>query len=694
MDSKEYYLISPTVNGKTKDIDSFLTKMFQQKIVMMGWSNNDNLGDKFSKIRKGDFVIVAKRHSYVFKYYFAGIIDDDSGNTDEEGYQYRKLKHFVDLRGGSIDYLNGISFYYQQTIKALMRISDPEKIVIMNDIIKKSIEKEHMENIMQLLKANHNLILTGAPGTGKTYLAKQLAKEIVSQKIKETPMNILLSAINNHIIDEKLEQNYKILLTDFKKQFPIENLQKMTLEDYCIGNSDENKNNFCYWMERKLKPLGYYFPGSSRSYLLYWNKSDGEYKVHGYLKQEKNKSNEELMSILASDIYQMVKDNNPWYMAKKYGESFILKILSTYYPDQYAPINSKNHIDNIISLFDIECKSENVFERNKAILGFYQKLTKGKCISPWSFMHILYDNFNIKDGEVLREGIIKNNGEYYLVQFHPSYDYTDFVEGLRPINKEENKDISFVLQDGVFKRLCVSALRNPNKKYVMIIDEINRGEISKIFGELFFSIDHGYRGKKGKVLTQYANMQNNPNEFDLSLNIEESEDYGHFFVPENVYIIGTMNDIDRSVESMDFAFRRRFAFKEITAEESKQMLDSENAWGKDENGNSRKPNQADIDTIKNKMDAINNVIWHKVKEEEKDEDKSIEGLSSAYHIGASYFLKLVNYKNADGSYDYDQLWENHLEGLLLEYMRGMADVQKKIKKLANAYGYSKMNKYE
>lgn len=504
----------------------------------------------------------------------------------------------------------------------------------------------------ELLSQNHNLILTGAPGTGKTYLAKQIAEEIVSQKIKETPMNILLSAIDNYIIDDKLEKIYIKLLTDFKKQFPIENLQKMTLKDYCIGNSDENKNNFCYWMERKLKPLGYYFPGSSRSYLLYWNKSDGEYKVHGYLKQEKNKSNEELMSILASDIYQMVKDNNPRYMAKKYGESFILKILSTYYPDQYAPINSKNHIDNIISLFDIECKSDNVFERNKAILGFYQKLTKGKSISPWSFMHILYDNFNIKDGEVLQEGIIKNNGEYYLVQFHPSYDYTDFVEGLRPINKEENKDISFVLQDGVFKRLCVSALRNPNKKYVMIIDEINRGEISKIFGELFFSIDPGYRGKKGKVLTQYANMQNNPNEFDLSLNIEESEDYGHFFVPENVYIIGTMNDIDRSVESMDFAFRRRFAFKEIKAMDRVEMLDE------------LPQNGIAINRMKNLNKAI----------------ESIEGLSTAYHIGPAYFLKLKNYNG-----NFQQLWENHLDGLLREYLRGMQKLEEKLKTLKAAY---------
>ena len=99
------------------------------------------------------------------------------------------------------------------------------------------------------------------------------------------------------------------------------------------------------------------------------------------------------------------------------------------------------------------------------------------------------------------------------------------------------------------------------KKFVFIIDEINRGEISKIFGELFFSIDPGYRGVKGKVQTQYQNL------------ITEDDPFKDgFFIPENVYIIGTMNDIDRSVECMDFAMRRRFTFKEITAEESAKNI--------------------------------------------------------------------------------------------------------------------------
>ena len=182
------------------------------------------------------------------------------------------------------------------------------------------------------------------------------------------------------------------------------------------------------------------------------------------------------------------------------------------------------------------------------------------------------------------------------------------------------------------------------KPFVFIIDEINRGEISKIFGELFFSIDPGYRGEKGRVKTQYQNL------------VEEGDLFSDgFFVPENVYIIGTMNDIDRSVESMDFAFRRRFAFAEVKAEDNVKMLDSLEELGLKD------------DAIKTMM-SLNKTI------------SEIEGLSSAYHIGASYFLKLKEY---DG--DWEALWNYHLEGLLCEYLRGMPNMDELMEKLENAY---------
>lgn len=524
------------------------------------------------------------------------------------------------------------------------------------DINTEIVMESKYQKYIDLLEANKNLILTGAPGTGKTYLAVEMAKEVISStEYLKMPMDVLRNALDSYEQDTEAESQCSYLLDGFNKRFPKEHLDEMTLEDYCIGRGDENKDNFCFWMERRLKPLGYYSPGSSRAYLLYWKKSEEEYKVHGYLKNEPEQSPIELMKILAKDIFHMVNDDRPKDFVGKFGDSFILKIMNSYYPDRYAPVNSKLHIDHIISLFGIPCESQDIFERNKAIYRFYKEQTKGKRISPFVFMKILYSRFNIKDGEMLEHGEIKNCGEYRLVQFHPSYDYTDFVEGLRPTQEEEIKDIGFRRKDGVFKSLCSLADRNPNKKYVLIIDEINRGEVSKIFGELFFSIDPGYRGNKIKVQTQYQNLITNDEDFQDG-----------FYVPENVYIIGTMNDIDRSVESMDFAMRRRFAWQEVTAEESYTNMienDPEFVLVKDE--------------IKQRMFNLNKTI------------AETEGLDETYQIGAAYFRKYLNYKEKANAFDC--LWENHLKGLLFEYLRGNRRAKELLEKLHDAYNKKSLN---
>lgn len=248
-----------------------------------------------------------------------------------------------------------------------------------------------------------------------------------------------------------------------------------------------------------------------------------------------------------------------------------------------------------------------------------------------------------------------------FVQFHPSYDYSDFVEGLRP-KVNEDGSMGFELQDGVFKKFVARARKNYEdsqkskeviqkevsaqeewKKYVFIMDEINRGEISKIFGELFFAIDPGYRGRAGEVSTQYANLHADPDE--------------KFFIPENVYIIGTMNDIDRSVDSFDFAMRRRFRFVELRADECLDMLDQ------------LEDEVLEEEAIR-RMSALNQEII------------KVEDLNENYQIGAAYFLKLK-------TLTFDQLWTDYLQPLLQDYIRGMYDEASIMQRFAKAYGYQK-----
>ena len=187
----------------------------------------------------------------------------------------------------------------------------------------------------------------------------------------------------------------------------------------------------------------------------------------------------------------------------------------------------------------------------------------------------------------------------------------------------------------------VKAKQAELKKYIFIIDEINRGEISKIFGELFFAIDPGYRGKAGEIATQYSNLHSDPDE--------------KFYIPENVYIIGTMNDIDRSVDSFDFAMRRRFRFVELRADECLDAL-------------------SELDDEDIKADAI------KRMSDLNKEIAAVEDLNENYQIGAAYFLKLK-------TLNFDQLWTDYLQPLLQEYIRGMYDEEGIMKRFEKAYGY-------
>lgn len=240
----------------------------------------------------------------------------------------------------------------------------------------------------------------------------------------------------------------------------------------------------------------------------------------------------------------------------------------------------------------------------------------------------------------------KMDAETAFVQFHPSYDYTDFVEGLRPVlpnsdsNEKRDTNLTFERKDGIFKDFCKKAKQslnnNDGKKYVFIIDEINRGELSKIFGELFFAIEPDYRGKKGLVCTQYQGLISDNNDIFK---------FG-FYVPENVYIIGTMNDIDRSVESMDFAIRRRFAWREVTAEDSAKNMN--------------------LTTFAiSKMNALNTAL------QKRD-------LTEAYFIGGSYFRKITPSNCED-------IWKYHLKGLVAEYFRGVPKSDDILEEIYQAY---------
>ena len=332
-----------------------------------------------------------------------------------------------------------------------------------------------------------------------------------------------------------------------------------------------------------------------------------------------------------------------------------------------------------------------------------------------------------------------------FVQFHSSYDYSDFVEGLRPVQlklqgqgvEQDRYEVAFVRVDGVFKRFCrqiveynLAVLKKEAKlvddkiallrkacdlpanasddakkakddkdairakimetKFYFVIDEINRADLGRVFGELMFGLEESYRGVENSFPTQYANLttynvdQEHPEEngyygkeADGGNGKEDVFEWG-FFIPENLYIIGTMNDIDRSVESIDFALRRRFKWVEVKANEvMKEVLSSINEGRKNSESGKKDMTADELKELVNRAQKLNDVISAPASENGGEQF----GLNEAFHIGPAYFK------------DYDPTkpnvtWETSVEPILREYVRGRNSdkVEKFIAACKTAFG--------
>ena len=586
------------------------------------------------------------------------------------------------------------------------------------------------------------------------------------------------------------------LREEFLKEWPLDRILTMSIDEYVIGKGQQNKS-LCYALEKgKYKNLFLGISGGSASkFGIYWNEDTQSYKNQANkiipvseLEQRFNKLKRDLYQII--QIGSKLDFDNPIFDMKKstnefIGRSAVVTKLLCIYSENHSflgvNMNSQNEFWNRLIPQSNQggpyrqnheiCKlfSKTYPELESSILGSVLFEYSKDCIdsdnkqgekemSEQNNIHHPLSNILLQSKNLILRGA-PGTGKTYLakeiaaeltdgnedqigfVQFHPSYDYTDFVEGLRPVSNGDGA-IEFKLQDGIFKQFCQKAkeaqktggqdnfeeawdsylayinnsdekeyltkgsylsvnsrqnlsvnydkgtsgwslsrnyvyelYKNPNydkqkyyksegkkvletlkkrfslkdyispteintdKKFVFIIDEINRGEISKIFGELFFSIDPGYRGEKGSVSTQYANLH-------------ESDD--KFYIPENVYIIGTMNDIDRSVDTFDFAMRRRFRFVEVTAERQLYILDKKLGEHAEE--------------AKNRLRSLNAAI------------ENVQELNSHYHIGPSYFLKL---KYVD--FDYELLWSDYLKPLLEDYLRGSYEEAETLDTLKKAF---------
>ena len=385
------------------------------------------------------------------------------------------------------------------------------------------------------------------------------------------------------------------------------------------------------------------------------------------------------------------EEDQDWYSKN----IFLLKIIKDKFSDELRD-NKTDEFYLSQFIWVLYENLSNPFSLKKQIVKYGAPGT-GKTYQARQQTSLLFD---IWKEEFAPNSALTHASQIELVQFHPSFSYEDFMEGLRPV-LDGNGTAQLTLQNGVFKEFCRNAgqweidvcglgldrdwelitideLRPHREKlsgdhwqyifeisdssklvsdavppFFFIIDEVNRAELSRVFGELMYCLE--YRGIKGSVKTQYANLNNE------GTGMLQTDQGYLFFIPTNIYLIGTMNTIDRSVESFDFALRRRFRWEEVTPDTGLLRYHLNQfckTWV----------------PLADNLERLNTQI---AKEPLLGHD---------YQIGHAYLMNLKYAISLTVAEVRERVWDDCIRPLLQEYLRGTGKEDELIGSFGKAFG--------
>lgn len=381
---------------------------------------------------------------------------------------------------------------------------------------------------------------------------------------------------------------------------------------------------------------------------------------------------------------------------------FVCKI-KLFIKENYTPLKSleidwdkfKNNLDDINKeLFD---RNSGIWRQVGKIAGAFYGLTKN------DLKNIIYygapGTGKTKFVKYCLDILDPNRTRTEWVQFHSGFEYEDFIDGIKPIGIQ-NGNLNLALTNGIFKEFCLKAAQNTDENFFFIVDEINRADIAAVFGETLSLLEENYRGKSSAIKIKNSALMEDIIVSDASKK-SLCIDYGNlqtkFYIPANIYFIGMMNDVDKSIDCFDLALRRRFAWvlmecdyevvENATDKAYKTKCESLNNYITNELKylvEYEDETRVKIRSIQSYNNAENrdddyNKLFSDASDKEKDkkryEKTSGLNLGRAYEIGHSYFLKKE-------TTDEKEIWARHIEPILREYIRtqfGDGEVEKKLK---------------
>lgn len=475
----------------------------------------------------------------------------------------------------------------------------------------------------------------------------------------------------------------------------------LTLDDYTntLGNSTAIMPGgyLCNFLERTTrKNLGSSKPGNANNFEVKLNNDNETYFIKSTNKANADKQEAEtyfddnikpLLNNIVSASAPLKKINlieNANYSAKQllmklavlenladilqiYKEESIEELYNEFIDDDTESVYTKNHQVCVVAkkILDVNEK-----DKNELVLlsRFLWQFVNSKAIADINNPNvILYGppgtgkTFSAKSSlDFVCQG---DSARYEILQFHPSFTYEDFIEGIKPKGVSKDGNIRFELVNGVFKNFCIKAKEQPNKDFYFVVDEINRANLSTVFGETLSLLEKDYRDDgSGKYLikTQYSALieqliKDNPNVDEykkLAYNYNSTTGEVKFGVPKNVFFIGMMNDVDKSIDAFDLALRRRF--KWIRKDCDYEVIEEETRFkGKEEFNN--------ISQYVRACEKLNNYIANDL------------GLGKSYEFGHSFFMKVsdIAKRKEITPNNVEVLFNLFLRPTLKEYLRAV-----------------------